>query len=133
MKNINNKNKTKDLWNFLTVPSGRLRRKDFLVTSFCLSFLYTLFIIIWNPHNISNSLFFISLILFWLITIIFVWIAVVALIKRLQDIGISQFWGIIILIPYLNIIAGLFFLLKDGTIGLNKYGADPKGRKIKKN
>jgi len=133
MKNINNKNKTKDLWSFLTVPSGRLRRKDFLVTSFCLSFLYTLFIIIWNPHNISNSLFFISLILFWLITIIFVWIAVVALIKRLQDIGISQFWGIIILIPYLNIIAGLFFLLKDGTIGLNKYGADPKGRKIKKN
>jgi len=132
MKNINNKNRIKDLWNFLTVPSGRLRRRDFIVTGFCLSILFVLFTIIWTA-SLSNPLFPILIILFLLIAIIFVWIALVALIKRLQDIGISQFWGILILIPYFGFIPGLFFLLKDGTIGPNKYGLDPKGRKMKKN
>jgi uncharacterized membrane protein YhaH (DUF805 family) len=70
--------------------------------------------------------------LFWFIVIIVFWISVVTLIKRLKDIGINQFWGVLLLIPYLNIIAGLFFLFKDGAIGPNKYGVDPKGRKMKK-
>jgi len=135
MKHIDNKNRIKDLWNFLTVPSGRLRRRDNLMIGFCLIILFVLFTIIWAPLlsiTSSNPLFFILLVLFWLIVITVFWISVVTLIKRIQDIGINQLWGIFLLIPYFNIIAGLFFLLKDGTIGPNKYGADPKGRKIEK-
>ncbi len=124
MKNINNKNRIKDFWNFLTVPSGRRRRRDSLVVSFCLTVSVLIFFsLIELIGNVGFMI--VSGIFFW---IIFVWIGIVNIIKRIQDIGISQFWGILMLIPYIGFIPGLFFILKDGTIGPNKYGEDPKGR-----
>ncbi len=45
-------------------------------------------------------------------------------VKRCHDMDLSGWYGLFALIP----IAHLYFILKDGTRGPNKYGEDPKGR-----
>lgn len=45
--------------------------------------------------------------------------------RRFHDIGKSGYWGIIGIIPYLNLILVLFLLFKKGTNGINKFGEAP--------
>ncbi len=46
-------------------------------------------------------------------------------IRRLHDLDKSGWFMLVILIPFVNIIFGLYLLLAQGTVGYNRYGADP--------
>jgi len=110
----------------ITTLKGRLRRKDFAITGFVLTFLFFLIISVYDKNDFTYSA---SIILPFFLA----FIAFSAATRRLQDIGMSQWWILFVFLPYINFIFGLFLSFKDGTLGPNKYGADPKGRKIKKN
>jgi Predicted membrane protein len=62
-------------------------------------------------------------------SIIFFFLKLVQEMKRLHDMN-SSGWGVIFgFIPLVNIIYYLLLILSDGTVGPNRYGEDPKGRK----
>lgn len=109
--------------NNITTLKGRLRRKDYIITAFVLTFLFFLIISI-GAANKNDFTYSASIIL----TFPLAFIGFSATTKRLQDIGMSQWWILFIFLPYINFIFGLFLFFKDGTIGPNKYGEDPKGR-----
>ena len=45
--------------------------------------------------------------------------------RRLQDIGYSGWWALILLIPYVNFVFWLFLVFKSGEEGDNQYGPPP--------
>lgn len=49
-------------------------------------------------------------------------------IRRLHDLEKSGWFMLLVLIPFVNIIFGLYLLLASGTVGYNKYGSDPLTR-----
>lgn len=102
---------------------GRLRRKDYLIRAILLSIPYGIMVAI-SDNSYENGLVLSSTILGiagWII------IAIQA-IKRLHDINMSGWWYMIFLIPYINLIFGLYVLFADGTKGSNNFGSDPKNR-----
>lgn len=50
---------------------------------------------------------------------------IMLMVRRLHDLDKSGWWNLIILIPYVDIIFGLYLTFAKGTDGDNKYGQDP--------
>ena len=57
-----------------------------------------------------------------------IWFTIAQDVKRLHDVDKSGWLVILLLIPIVNFILGLYMLLADGTVGPNRYGNDPKNR-----
>ncbi len=53
---------------------------------------------------------------------------VIQTIKRFQDMGNGKWNLIFLMIPILNVYISLRLYFKDGTVGPNPFGEDPKGR-----
>lgn len=53
-------------------------------------------------------------------------------IRRLHDVGLSGWFVLINIIPYLGFLIMMFFMLKKGTDGPNRYGEDPRAADIPK-
>lgn len=102
---------------------GRLRRKDYLIRATLLAIPYGIVLAI-SESSYDEGMVIFSAILGIACGII---IAIQA-IKRLHDINMSGWWYLIFLIPYINLIFGLYVLFADGTKGPNNYGPDPKNR-----
>lgn len=102
---------------------GRLRRKDYALRS--LFFIIPILIIQSIMRHSENVV--VLLILFILIIPISA-SGLSLTVRRLHDFDMNGWLSLLGLIPYLNIIYWLFLIFKDGTIGFNKYGEDPKGR-----
>ena len=49
-------------------------------------------------------------------------------VRRLHDTDHSGFWALFYFVPYIGSFILLFFLLRPGTVGSNRFGADPKQR-----
>ena len=49
-------------------------------------------------------------------------------IKRLHDVNLSGWWGLLNLIPYIGGLFGLIVIFIDSNRGPNQYGPDPKNR-----
>jgi len=47
-------------------------------------------------------------------------------VRRLHDIGKSGWWMLLALIPVIGTIILVFFFIKDGDMGTNQYGPNPK-------
>ena len=47
--------------------------------------------------------------------------------QRFRDIGISGWWVLLLFVPYINLVMGLFLLFVPGTKGANRFGEDPVG------
>ena len=90
---------------------GRIRRVEYGITIL----LYAVFSVFWTliKMPILHSILFIPLL--W-----FLWTQGA---KRFHDIGKSGWWQIV---PFFV----LWMLFKDGDVGFNEYGEDPKGRII---
>lgn len=48
--------------------------------------------------------------------------------RRLHDIDKSGWWQLLILIPLIGAIILIIFLIKEGTMGENRFGQDPLNR-----
>ena len=57
-----------------------------------------------------------------------IWFTIAQDVKRLHDVDKTGWFIILLLIPIVNFIFGLYMLLADGTVGPNRYGDDPKNR-----
>lgn len=102
---------------------GRLRRKDYLIRAILLAIPYGIVL------AISENSYDEGMVIFSAILGIACWIILaIQAIKRLHDINMSGWWYLIFLIPYINLIFGLYVLFADGTKGPNNYGPDPKNR-----
>lgn len=49
-------------------------------------------------------------------------IALVAAVKRCHDLEISEWWLLLVFVPLINVVFGLYLLLRKGTGSANKYG-----------
>lgn len=56
------------------------------------------------------------------------WFSLAQNVKRLHDVDKSGWLIILLFIPFIGFIFGLYMLLADGTVGPNRYGMDPKNR-----
>lgn len=102
---------------------GRLQRKKYFIRVFLLSIPAGFFNVVSEGSSESALIGFLALLT--LVCSIFVIIQVV---KRLHDINMSGWYWLLFMIPVVNFIFGLYVLFKDGTVGPNQYGKDPKGR-----
>lgn len=50
---------------------------------------------------------------------------VFCLIKRLHDLNRSGWWALLVAVPFLNALGGLYLAFKKGTPGPNRFGEDP--------
>jgi len=89
--------------------TGRLGRKKYLL--YCI-FLLSLALII---GALSNKQAFTCII--FVLYILFI----IQTIKRLHDINLNGWWALLVLIPVVNLIAGVWTLFKKGAKGENKY------------
>lgn len=113
------KNETETFWS----AKGRLRRKDYLIRAILLAIPYGIVL------AISDNSYDEGLVIFSAILGLACWIILaIQAIKRLHDINMSGWWYLVFLIPYINLIFGLYVLFADGTKGANKFGPDPKNR-----
>ena len=92
---------------------GRIRRVEYGITIL----LYAVFSVFWTLIKIP---FFLQSIL----SILLLWFLLAQGAKRCHDIGKSGWWQIV---PFFVV---LWMLFKDGDVGFNEYGEDPKGRII---
>ena len=102
---------------------GRLRRKDYAIKSLIL--IIPIMIIQTIMRHSDNTI----VLLVFLILLTALLVSAMSLtVRRLHDFNMSGWLCLVGLIPYLNIVYWLFLVFKDGTIGSNQYGDDPKGR-----
>jgi uncharacterized membrane protein YhaH (DUF805 family) len=106
---------------------GRLRRRDFWVGKIAM---FTLTILLFGigialDEFIGGSA---SAVLFLMI-LIFVGLYTISYsIRRLHDLDTSGWWLLLQLIPFVGQIQFLILLFANGTVGQNKFGADPKNQ-----
>ena len=56
------------------------------------------------------------------------WFSLAQGVKRLHDLDKSGWMILLMCIPIVNAVFGLYMLFADGTVGPNQYGTDPKNR-----
>lgn len=52
------------------------------------------------------------------------------IIRRLHDIGRSGWWWLLIFIPFVNFIMGIYLMCKKGETGPNRFGPDPLQQEV---
>jgi len=115
-----------DLWVYTT--EGRLGRLRYLAYSFGLSFLIQMIATITGaisvvlPQEIGAILAMIILIVAYIMLIV---TSIFIMIKRLHDVNRSGWLLLLLLVPLINIILGLYMLFAPGTDGPNNFGPPP--------
>ena len=101
---------------------GRIRRKDYWITSIVISIIFAIPLAILVPimQGGSGATGFLSFIMV-IIYLLFLYISIALGIRRCHDLGHSGWW---ILIP----LYVFWLLFQKGQEGENKYGADPKAK-----
>ncbi len=98
--------------------TGRITRLDYLNSIILYIIAHLLILAINVSYNLGtlNSLFALLLFLFF----------IVQSIKRCHDLDRSGFWCLVMFIPFLNLILLVVLLIKNGSLGTNIYGPNPK-------
>ena len=102
--------------------SGRARRTEYWMyglVNFVIALV--LFVLTFATH----STFFVLLIVLYELAVLVPSLAV--LVRRLHDIGMSGWWILISLVPFVGSIVLFVFTVLPGNQGPNRYGDDPKG------
>ncbi len=123
MKNLFSLKRILNLFNF----EGRARRRDILVIPL-------LSIIFWIIVEILLDILGNGAVMpVFLIYILLLYVNVATIVRRLHDMGKNGWWLLLVLIPYLGVIVLIIvLLLSPGDDGENKYGKNPRDKKIKK-
>jgi uncharacterized membrane protein YhaH (DUF805 family) len=102
--------------------SGRARRTEYWMFAFVnLVVSLVLYVLTFATH----SGFFLVLVFLYALAVVLPSMAVLA--RRLHDIGMSGWWILIGLVPFIGGIVLFVFTLLPGNQGPNQYGDDPKG------
>lgn len=106
-------------WKSLFSFSGRNRRSKYWLTSFCAS-------IPLLPANLSGDNMSEGVAIFTLLVFLpIMWILWANIAKRCHDLGKSGFFGLLLLIPLVNFIFGIYLAFFKGDENDNEYGVSP--------
>ena len=100
---------------------GRIRRSTYLFRTILLALPLSLFGIMAQNSNEPGLVLILAF-----FSIGFGILQIIQAIKRLHDIELGGEYVLLGLVPIVNIAFGLYLIFKDGTIGTNVYGEDPK-------
>jgi uncharacterized membrane protein YhaH (DUF805 family) len=103
----------------------RIRRRNYILASIIIGLVQ---VYIYHLMNISHGKgddFFFLIVAFILMTIT----SLILARGRLQDTNRNGSMALLLLIPLVNLVVMIPLIFRDGTIGPNKYGWDPKLRK----
>ncbi len=118
-------------------PKGRFTRLSYLAWMFIVSMLYscTLFIVAgiaavvfmklggFSPEALTqSSLGYFALFLIFAIVLIFTIFMICITIRRIHDLNKSGWLWLLLIIPFINIVFGIYIMCAKGTEGANKYG-----------
>jgi uncharacterized membrane protein YhaH (DUF805 family) len=103
--------------------SGRARRTEYWMFAL-VNFIVTLIFYVLTFATHSG----VFLVLLFLYALAVLLPSLAVLVRRLHDIGMSGWWILIGLVPFVGGIVLLVFTLLPGNNGPNRYGDDPRGR-----
>lgn len=113
---------------------GRIRRIEYLLSSLlgglvtAIAFWLGVGTAIFGAASGSGGGFGFGVLIGFIALIAGLWFMIAQDVKRLHDVDKSGWLLLLVLIPLVNIALGLYLLFADGTVGPNRYGADPKNR-----
>lgn len=111
--------------NFFSVK-GRIRRRTYLIRFFLLLIPILMLHILFVTTGEEEILF-----LYIIVSIIIGVLQMIQGVKRLHDVNQSGEFILLFFIPIINFILALYLLMKDGSVGDNDYGEDPKKKERK--
>ena len=115
--------------------SGRLNRKPYILRSLAATLLpvilaIVLFFVFAGGFKTGQD--YLHRDLLWLHVIFHSLLIILAIVagfslgvRRCHDLDKSGWWLLLGVIPYINVAWGLYLICKRGTVGSNRYGADP--------
>ena len=110
-----------------TTTDGRLNRLQYLMGfGACLAMVMILVMVYWLITDNSSPWLAIPVLIgafVFLLAICMILASVI--VRRLQDIGQSGWWGLLLIVPYVNIILIITIALVPGSKGPNPYGVVP--------
>lgn len=119
--------KTEKFWS----DKGRLRRNAYAIR---VGVIILIVVIVsqvdYNYFDVTS--FYVVLVLRVVVGLVCLFTFFMQSIKRLQDINKNGWWFVLFFIPFINILFLIYVLFADGSVGVNKYGDDPKGRVVNK-
>lgn len=98
--------------------NGRIHNSEYFISLFIFLFEVIMMQNMFSGFNANISS--IKLIIYGLINIVFLWLLIAQSAKRCHDLGKSGWWQ---LVPFY----GFVMIFKNGQIGANKYGENPRG------
>ncbi len=118
-----------DYFNF----SGRARRKEYWMFAF-INLMITIvlglacwFIVVnFEDDKLLTGFSYSVLLVYVLFTIV---PSLAVTVRRLHDVNVSGWFALVQFLPYIGWLILLFFTIKDGDYGRNRYGDDPKREK----
>ena len=115
--------------------SGRLNRKPYILRSLAATFLpVTLAIVLFyvfaggfktGQNYLHRDLLWLHVVLHSLLIILAIVVGFSLGVRRCHDLDKSGWWLLLGVVPYINVAWGLYMICKRGTVGPNRYGADP--------
>jgi uncharacterized membrane protein YhaH (DUF805 family) len=132
-------NYLRDAWKKTFCYTGRVSRKDYwmAVLWYAISVLISGVVAILFKLPMGLPFFVQEVILGWLFYIIILALVLYVMcsffvflalgVRRIHDIGLSGWWMLVTLIPFIGGIVVFIFTLIKGNAGDNKYGSDPLG------
>ena len=113
----------------LVTPKGRARRREYILVNLIYTIIYIpIYFSIKYLTPVIGNIDISDVLFLFLFLISFFPLMIIVTIKRFHDIGYSGWATLLLFVPIINIGGGFLLLFKDGTIGTNKYGEDPKKR-----
>ena len=110
------------------VVDGRLNRLRYFKYTLLVSLMFGVLdvVLVWLTSKIigSNESFLLSIVHFMTMIPMFFGNAMVT-VRRCHDLNMSGGFVLLCIIPLVNVLFEIYLLLAKGTIGWNKYGADP--------
>ena len=110
------------------VTEGRLNRLKYFKYTLAVSLIFGVLevVLVWLMSKITGSSDGILLSLVYFMTSLPMFFGNAMLtVRRCHDLNMSGGFVLLYIIPLVNLLFGIYLLLAKGTIGWNKYGADP--------
>ena len=126
---INNKHYTTT--DKLLSPKGRIGRMSFFSYSFVYGIVGGLLggilgaLIFVSQEAVTYIPLIITIVLLSIAALFVIYMSVCLCIRRCHDIGLSGWWAILVFIPYIDLLMGLFLIFKKGQQRDNIYGPMP--------
>jgi len=64
----------------------------------------------------------IAMVLTFVFALVVMVVTIIFFIRRLHDIDLSGWWALLMLVPLVNFVFGLYAVIKPGTAGVNRFG-----------